>query len=338
MAVAAVHFERRKAWVLALHEAWENDVDFAYLSVLQKPGAGAVKDPYVMVYPLSEHDWEASRQGLRQLARHIDALPDAGHPHWPALLPLTALRSSVDFDLRVQPPDDASPAAAFHARRVLATLLVNLKTLRRAHAELGRLVQWVVEAAPAVEARLADVSPQALAILDAVCAAHRSEEEREAGVNAAIAALDAADSGNFDAVRVAEDRAEKLEQRYRAFLKVLFRAVDGVDRARALHAETLANGVGGEPWLTGWSAIMEELDELLVRRVLGGRLELAPIACARGDALDTDLHNPLGAEPVPGVEKDQVWRVESRGFAYAEDGARRVVRPVDVIVAVPVSA
>lgn len=335
LAAAAARFERRKAWVLALHEAWENEVDFAYLDLLQKPGVGAVKDPYVMVYPLSEHDWKATHEELRRLARHIDALPDEGHPQWPALLPRTALRSSVDFDLRVQPPRGTPPAAEFHARRLLSTLLVNLKTLQRARVELGQLVQWVVEAAPAAEARPADVSPHVIAVLDAVCAAGRTDGEREAQVDAAVAALEAADDGNFAAVRAAEDGAEKLEQRYRAFLKMLFRVVDGTDRARALHAEAMANGAAGDPWLAGWGTILGELDDLLVRRLLGGRLEIEPIACEPGQALDTDVHNPLGAERVQGVERDQVWRVESRGFAYAEDGARRVVRAVDVIVAVP---
>lgn len=335
LAAAAARFERRKAWVLALHEAWENEVDYAYLDLLQKPGVGAVKDPYVMVYPLSEHDWQATREELRRLAGHIDALPEEGHPQWPALLPRTALRSSVDFDLRVQPPRGTPPAAEFHARRLLSTLLVNLKTLQRARVELGLLVQWVVEAAPAAEARPADVSPQVLAVLDAVCAAGLPDEERAAQVEAALTALEAVDDGNFAAVRAAEDGAEKLEQRYRAFLKMLFRVVDGTDRARALHAEAMADGAAGDPWLAGWGTILDELDDLLVRRLLGGRLQIEPIACEPGHALDTDVHNPLGAEPVQGVERDQVWRVESRGFAYAEDGARRVVRPVDVIVAVP---
>jgi molecular chaperone GrpE (heat shock protein) len=332
LAAAAARFDRHRAWLLALHDAWGNEVDYAYLTALQKPGEGAVADPFVMVYPANENDWEGSRRGLRELARHIEALPGEKDANWPALLPRTTIRKSVEYDLRIEPRDGLPPAAEMHARRVLATLVVNLKSLRKAREELGRLVRGLAEDAGT---RLADPGAEALAILDAVCAAGHSDEEREAAVAGVEARLEALDHANFAVVRAAEERSEKLAKGYRRFLKMLVEVVDGIDRARTLQAEAPGNGGAGHPGVAAWGGILEELDDLLVRRVLRERLEVEPIACEVGDALDTDMHNPLGSEVVAGLGKDRISRIEGRGFADADGGRREVVRPVGVIVANP---
>jgi molecular chaperone GrpE (heat shock protein) len=332
LAAATVRFDRYRGWLLALHDAWENEVDYAYLTALQKPGAGAVADPFVMVYAANENDWEGSRRGLRELARHIEALPEEKDENWPALLPHTTIRKSVDYDLRIEPREGLPPAAEMHARRVLATLVVNLKSLRKAREELGRLVRGLADHAGT---RLADTGPEALSVLDAVCAPGCSDEEREAAVAAAEARFEALDHANFAVVRAAEERTEKLAQGYRRFLKMLVEVVDGLDRARALHEAAPANGGAGYPGVAAWGGILAELDDLLVRRVLRERLEVEPIECKHGDSLDTDIHNPLGSEVVAGLGKDRISRIQGRGFAYADDGRREVVRPVGVIVANP---
>ena len=73
--------------LMQLAVLWKNDLEFAFMDILEEGDYGIVRDKQVMIYPISERARTESQAALQELARAIDALPEEEDADWLAGLP-----------------------------------------------------------------------------------------------------------------------------------------------------------------------------------------------------------------------------------------------------------